>query len=413
MDKQTFLKYFDHIPAQFPAQAKARALLHNGLDFPTTRNEKWKYTRVAPLLARSYRVTDDVHPDVKLPGTHNPRIVLINGTFSESHSSNLPKGVECTSFTQASQEQKNRIVERLAKLSGSDGEAFPALNTAYFKDGLYLAVPDGFITGDTVEICHITNGADSAVNLRMMIVLGANSSVKFSLRLLGIDAQDSFTNATTEIFVGANAATELNLIEAMGNDADLITATYVHQEKASRFRVNTVTKTGRLVRNNVYLAIDGEGCEADMYGLYLTDGKQHVDNQTFADHRKPNSRSNELYKGIMGGESTGVFNGKIMVHRNAQLTNAFQSNQNILLGKRATINTKPELEIYADDVKCSHGCTVGQLDSEALFYLRSRGLDEKQAKRLLIRAFAAEVIDAISDEALKSECESFIQDRFQ
>ncbi|MDP4963624.1 MAG: Fe-S cluster assembly protein SufD, partial [Salibacteraceae bacterium] len=219
----------------------------------------------------------------------------------------------------------------------------------------------------------------------------------------------SFTNAVTEVVAEAGSNGKLYLLQEEGDESNQINSTHIVQKASSTFSVLTVTMSGALVRNNLNFAITGEGCESNLNGLYFTSGNQHVDNHTYADHQVANCNSNELYKGVMTDKSTGVFNGKIMVHQAAQKTNAFQSNQNILLTDRATINTKPELEIYADDVKCSHGCTIGQLDEEAMFYLQSRGLGKMAATKLLLNAFASDVVEMVDNEAVKTYIEHWVE----
>jgi len=248
--------------------------------------------------------------------------------------------------------------------------------------------------------------------MRNLIVLGANSKANIITQYEGEGNEEGFTNVVTEAVVGPGAKGGLYIIQNEGDSASHINSTQIEQAKDSQFSVVTVTKSGKLVRNNLNYEVNGEGCESNMYGVCFTRGKQHVDNHTFVDHLLPNCNSNELYKGVMNDKSTGVFNGKIMVRRDAQKTNAFQSNQNVLLTDTASIFTKPELEIYADDVKCSHGCTVGQLDEEATFYLQSRGLSKDDATKLLIQAFASDVIEKVEIEALRESLEAFIHNQF-
>ena len=231
------------------------------------------------------------------------------------------------------------------------------------------------------------------------------------LAFLELWEHKTLKNQVDEIILGENAQGSLYKIQDDCETSYAVGETKVYQPNNSRFSAITITLNGAVIRNNLNIDVDGEGCEANMYGLYLTKGKTHVDNQTEVDHIKPNSYSNELYKGIMDENSKGVFNGKIYVRREAQKTNAFQSNNNVLLSDTATVNTKPQLEIWADDVKCSHGCTIGQLDEEAVFYLRSRGIEEDSARAMILRAFAREVLEKIEYQGLKEYVENEITKR--
>jgi Fe-S cluster assembly protein SufD len=223
--------------------------------------------------------------------------------------------------------------------------------------------------------------------------------------------QPSFTNIVTEIVVQENATVTYTKVQNESDQAYIIGTTQVYQARDSKFSATTVSLSAALIRNNLNIVLDAENCEANLFGLYMLNGSQHVDNHTLVDHAKPRSYSNELYKGIMDGKSTGVFNGKIYVRQDAQKTNAFQSNKNILLSKDASMNTKPQLEIFADDVKCSHGATTGQLDEDMLFYLRSRGIGTNEAKALLMYAFATDIINQIPLEAVRLYVERAIANR--
>lgn len=415
MSKEAFLKQFDSIPASLPLQGIARAEIHNGLDFPTLRDEKWKYTRVSPILEAEYKHHDariDSIESWRTPGLDAVYVVFVNGIYHPALSDELPTGVTMHAMDAVDGLIKEEMLAKLGSLVHLKSEAFHSFNTAYFQDGAYMVVQKNTVVEKPVVLLNIQQGERQATNVRNLIHVGSGAEFSLIHDFEGHHNQGAFTNAVTEFFVDENAKADYYMIENEGDDTSTINALYTSQNRDSRLSIMTVTKSGQLVRNNIHAAITDQGCETNMWGVYLCAGNQHVDNQTYADHQKPNCVSNELYKGVMADRSTGVFNGKIMVHKDAQQTNAFQSNQNILLSDRATINTKPELEIYADDVKCSHGCTVGQLDEEALFYLRSRGLGMEAAHQLLIRAFAAEVIENIKIEALRDDVERFIESRF-
>ncbi len=415
MSKADFLKQFDSIAALFPIQGKARAAIHNGLDFPTTRDEYWKYTRVAPIVSTDYKQhAPDLNSvaDFEIQDGEFKTLVFVNGVYNSKLSDTMPEGVEVHSIAHASGEAKNEMLEHLGAYVSDKNHAFNALNTSYFVDGAFIKVKEQTEVSDPIRILHVSHGEKQATNSRNLILVGKHAQVSFIHQFEGKENDGAFTNALMELVVEEEANASYYLIENEGEQTSHINTTQVVQKRSSTCSVVTVTKTGKLVRNNLNFSITDQGCESNLYGIYFTSDQQHIDNHTYADHQMPNCNSNELYKGVMADRSTGVFNGKIMVHRDAQQTNAFQSNQNILLSDRASVNTKPELEIYADDVKCSHGCTIGQLDEEALFYLQSRGLGKQEASHLLVRAFASEVLELIEVPELRSDIERFVERKF-
>lgn len=416
-DKLSFLEQFDHIPAQFPIQGESRAVIHNGLDFPTTRDEYWKYTRVAKLVSASYNQIGLSSVDISslvIPELDAHLIVIINGIFSADHSiKESVSGLSIQSIAALEGDEKALALEHLGRHIESKSNAFTALNTAYFQDGIFIKVDKNAVIEKPIYILNVSTGERQATQTRNLILVGDNAKVEIVNHFVGNDNSGSFTNAVTEIVAEAGSHGKVYLLQEEGDEANQVNSTHIVQKASSTFSVLTVTMSGALVRNNLNFAITGEGCESNLNGLYFTSGNQHVDNHTYADHQVANCNSNELYKGVMTDKSTGVFNGKIMVHQAAQQTNAFQSNQNILLTDRATINTKPELEIYADDVKCSHGCTIGQLDEEAMFYLQSRGLGKDAAVKLLLNAFASDVIEMVDNEAVKTYIEQWVEKKMK
>ena len=416
-DKKRFLDQFDHLTVTLPLQADARAAIHNGLDFPTTRDEYWKYTRVNGILQKDFTLHEESIDSIDAYKIHNldaHYVVFVNGIYrAELSDGDLPRGVEMTSIQSTEGERKQQMLTHLGVHIDSDKNAFNAFNTSYFQDGAFLTIAKDVIVEKPIVILHVSSGENNAANMRNLVLIGQHAKVDVVTLHRGLNNQGTFNNVVSEIVAEEGAKGGLYIIEDEGVQTTHINSTQVVQERNSTFQVLTVTRSGQLVRNNLNFSIKDEGCESNMFGVYFTDDNQHVDNHTYADHQKPHCNSNELYKGVMGGKSTGVFNGKIMVHQDAQQTNAFQSNQNILLSDRATINTKPELEIYADDVKCSHGCTIGQLDEEAMFYLRSRGLGQEAATMLLIQAFAGDVLENVEIEALRLDLEDFIHQKFE
>ena len=280
-------------------------------------------------------------------------------------------------------------------------------------DGAFIFIPEKTVIPQAIHILYLTDSVDGNVITfpRNLTIASQFSQVLIVESYHSISNQISFTNAVTEIIAEENANVDYYKIQDENNASFQINNTQIKQERNSNVSSNTITLDGALVRNNLNYLINGEGCETHLFGLYLLNGKQHVDNHTLVDHAVPHCLSNELYKGIMKDQSSGVFNGRIMVRKDAQKTNAFQSNKNILLSDNAHVTTKPQLEIFADDVKCSHGATTGQLDQEALFYLRSRGIAKDKAMALLVHAFASDVIDKVKIDKLKINLLHLISER--
>lgn len=293
-------------------------------------------------------------------------------------------------------------------------EAHAALNTALFEKVLVIRVKKGTQISDELILNQAIEYAGNAfATTRLLIEVEDNASLKCQLRFTGATASErSLHNHLTEIFVGQNANLEFNITQEIAN-GNLVNTTEVFCQRDSNFTTNTFQLSGKLLRNNLNIRLKGENIETHLNGFYMLNGKELFDNHTLVDHLVPHCESNETYRGILAGNSTGVFNGKVFVHPDAQKTNGYQSNNNILLSDDATMNSKPELEIYADDVRCSHGSTTGQLDEDAVFYLRARGLDEFGAKALLLTAFASEVLNSVSNDALREELETKIQSKLK
>jgi Fe-S cluster assembly protein SufD len=293
----------------------------------------------------------------------------------------------------------------------SDG--FKALNMAVAGDGVFIYVPDNVEVKDTLQIINILNKPSLAVNVRNLLILGKNAR----LRLLhcddSVNHHAGFINKVNEVFLDENAELELYKLQNLNDETVLLNQTAISQMASSRLKVNAFSLNGGMIRNEIHDFMNGQGAWSDIRGLYLMDQKQHIDNQVNVYHNVPHCDSNQLFKGILDNEATGVFNGYIYVKRNAQQTNAFQRNANILLTKTARIDTMPHLEIYADDVQCSHGASVGQLDNEAMFYLMQRGIPFADARMLLMYAFADAVINEISIEALRISIEDMVKKRLR
>lgn len=390
------------------------------LGFPSTRNEEWKYTNLKPALSHDYDLNAtgsvaaaDLQP-VLVPDADAHVLVFVNGVYQAASSRIQPSdGITITTFGEALEEHPALVEKHFAQIAEYQKDALTALNTAFAQEGVFVHVPDKKTLAHPVYLYFISDGrqAKPFSQPRNLVVVGRESTAKLVEVFHTIGANNSFTNVVTEISVGENASVEYYKVQDESENAHHVGTTQAHLARDSRFSAYTVSLKGALLRNNLNLILDGSNVEAHMYGLYLLDGKTHADNHTLADHRQPNSYSNELYKGILDGRSTGVFNGKVFVRQIAQKTNAFQSNRNLVLSKEASMNTKPQLEIFADDVKCSHGATVGQLDEDMLFYLRTRGIPAENARALLMRAFAEDVLTTISIAPLRQYIEQRIARR--
>jgi Fe-S cluster assembly protein SufD len=391
------------------------------LGFPTTKHEEWKYTNLRSLLGQDFewnlkshiKEQELTHTGIKLDDAY--RLVFVNGIF-DSALSTLPTSEEITvlPLAEAFLQKKEVVAPYFAAFANYREETFTALNTAFAQHGVFIQVANNKLIDKPVLLYFISDAKSAKVasQPRNLFVLGKNSSVKIVEDFLTFGEHATFTNAVTEIIVQENASLEHYKIQNESPQAYQINTTQVYQLRDSRTTSVTVSLNGALVRNNLNIVLDAENCEANMYGLYVLNGKTLVDNHTLVDHAKPNSYSNELYKGILDGKSTGVFNGKIFVRQDAQKTNAFQSNRNIILSPEASMNTKPQLEIFADDVKCSHGATTGQLDEDMLFYLRARGIGLDAARALLMYAFAGDVLNHIPLSPVKEYIEKIITNRF-
>ncbi|MDF2435963.1 MAG: sufD [Bacteroidota bacterium] len=341
-------------------------------------------------------------------------IVIVNGRLSEEHTrfNNNISGLQIMSVADAS--SNSSFQKHYAQYADVNADPFIALNTLLASGGVFIHVDRNTVVEFPVHIIHVSSSAQSIiVNQRNLIVLEENAQLNVIESFLTANGSEKvFNNALTEIFVAENAVLNHNKIQEEAENGHLLNTTQVLQKKQSVFSTNNFTLSGMFIRNNLNIVLDDEHIESNLNGLYLTKGHQTVDNHTLVDHRKPNCNSNELYKGIIEEKSTATFNGKIFVRKDAQKTNAFQSNKNILLSDDGTINTKPQLEIYADDVKCSHGTSTGKLDEDKIFYLRARGLSEDSAKKLLMHAFASEVVEKVKIEELRDYIEQKITQRF-
>ena len=377
--------------------------------FPTTRVEEWKYTRVAKLGKTSFinspSIVEDITPFI-IDET-KCTFVFVNGHYSEDLSSRqMPKGVSCTPLSECS---KHQVPESIVSIKG---EVFNAINTAYLNDGALINIEPNTKVQQTIQIIHIMSGDSVISNFKVIINAGEFSESSVVQGFFTEGNGTNFCNNILEITVEQNAFFSIDKIQSESINTSHISTDQVKQNSNSTFTINTLTLNGGLVRNNLNIDVIGQNCSTNLNGAYILKEKQHVDNHTTVDHTVANCESNELYKGVIDDNSTAVFNGKVFVRQDAQKVNAFQSNSNILLSNAATVNSKPELEIYADDVKCSHGSTTGQLDEEAIFYLRSRGVSEIKARQLMVRGFIDNVLKKIENKNVYSFVLKTLKERF-
>ncbi len=391
------------------------------LGFPTTRHEEWKYSNVKNLVNQAFEFNAETNFSAKdleempIPNLEGNILYFINGIYNTELSSIVSPDSELQilTFAEAAKTQPELVEQYFNKYSDYQDNAFTALNTAFAQNGVFVHVPDNKVVAQPIILRFISDARtlNVASQPRNLIVVGKRSEVQIAEAYRSFGENASFTNAVTEFVVGEEANVHYYKVQNESDKSYHIGTTSVLQAGKSVFTANTVTANGGFVRNNLNIKIDGEYAEANMFGLYIPNGKQHIDNHTAVDHAKPNSNSNELYKGILKGKSTGVFNGKIFVRQDAQKTNAFQSCKNVLLSEDASMNTKPQLEIWADDVKCSHGTTTGQLNDDALFYMQARGISKDSARALLTLAFAQDVIDKFEIVAIKEYLQTLIEEK--
>jgi len=413
MENTTFTNLFApfdraNSAACFRALRQAARTRLAGLPWPSTRSEDWRFTNVSALVQTPFELPQ-VGQTVDLgmlPAPSTPdgiRIVFINGRYAHafSRTTAIPDGVDIGSLSDANS-------ELLARLGRDDDSVFTTLNTSFLGDGVYIVVPAGKIIEQPIEVLYVSQaaGKPTITNPRTLLILGKNAQATIVERYLGTGAY--FTNAVTEIALAEHAVCDHVKVQQESMAAFHIASTHIVQSARSNFTTHYLSLGGSLVRNEVRVRFDGEHAEATVNGLYLAHGKQHMDNFTVIDHAQPNCASHEVYKGILDEHAHGVFNGKIFVRKDAQKTDAKQTNKVLLLSDDATINTKPQLEIFADDVKCTHGATIGQLDANQLFYLQSRGIPLDAARRLLTFAFANDVVGRLKIEALRTELEARI-----
>jgi len=423
-----YLSQFEQIAPQLPGagldwMARTRRDARDSfasLGFPTPRLEDWKYTRVAPIEKRSFRPYQGKGVGLGVDGLdgfewqdlESHRLAFVNGRYSSTLSAlgKLPKGVTVTSLAEAIDREPEVLEAHLARYADPRGQAFAALNTAFLCDGAFVRLARGVKLDEPLHLVFLSTPQqyDLCSQPRVLVVGEEDTRLVVIESYGGIGESAYLTNALTELSLAEGASVEHYKIQRESAKAFHIATVEAHQSRDSRFVSHAVSLGASISRNDINVRLDAEGADCELNGLYLGKGRQHTDFHTRIDHEKPHGSSREFYKGILTGHARGVFDGRVYVHPDAQKTDAQQSNSNLLLSRDAEVDTKPQLEIYADDVKCSHGATVGQLDENMVFYLRSRGIEERAARGLLTYGFARDVLERMSIGAVRDQLAELI-----
>jgi len=418
----SFLAFEDTVDLDSPVHELRSEAIKKFEDegFPNKKQEAWKYTSLNALQKVDFSLFPKVgaleYKEVKSYFLHeidSYKIVFIDGVYSSYLSDTTHEGMDiCLMSAALTKPTYKEVIDRYFNKAVQD-ESLTHLNTAFSKEGAYIYIPKGKAPKKPIQIMHFSTGSEAAQMLqpRNLIVLEEGAEAQIIERHQNLTENEVFTNVVTEIFVGERANLDYYKVQNDKENASLVDNTYIDQKANSVASVHTFSFGGKLTRNNLNFYQDGSHIDSVLKGITLLGEKQHVDHYTLVHHAQPNCESHQDYKGIYGENSTGVFNGKIIVDQIAQKTNAFQQNNNILISDKATINTKPQLEIFADDVRCSHGCTIGQLDEDALFYMQSRGIAKKEATALLMYAFANNVLESVRLGALKNRINGIIAEK--
>lgn len=392
---------------------------------PTRKNENYKYTNLHPQFTPDFDFIlhkEETDADLNevfrcdVPQLNTHLTLTYNGWFYNGNTGagNLPAGVILDSLEKVARNHPELVQDYYSKLADTSEDPLVALNTAFAKDGYFLYVPKNTRLDKPIQLINLLKAADSSmVNQRNVIVIDEGASAQVVICDHTLNLKQYLSNTVTEIFVDKNGRFEYYTLQNQHNNTTSLNSIYVQQEKNSTAETHTMSLHGGLIRNNLKFILNGENADAHMYGMAFLDRSQHVDNFTKVEHAKPHCQSNQVYKNVLDDQSTGAFSGQIHVVRDAQKTNAFQRNNNLLLTDKAAMHTKPQLIIDADDVKCSHGATVGQIDEEAIFYLRTRGIEEGKARMMMMNAFAHEVVEQIKIEALRNRIDELIEKRLK
>jgi Fe-S cluster assembly protein SufD len=410
-------------PDWLPALRRRAFDRFSALGFPTTRDEDWHFTSVTPIAERTFKAvkpaattltSSDLAPWLVDAAWH--RLTFVNGRFEPALSqfAGLPAEVQVTTLSEALKAEPAWVEQHLGSLAGFDRAAFTALNTAFMQDGVVVRIPKGVEVDTPIHLLHVTDAQaeGAALHPRILVVAEPLAQVVLVESYVASGKPSYLMNAVGEVVVGNGARVDLYKVQRESTEAFHVGTTQVTQGRDSIFHSFSYAAGAALSRTNVYTRLAGEGGEARLNGLYVLDGAQHADHQTFVEHLAEGCASRELYKGILDGASHGVFNGKVYVAPEAQKTDGKQTNKALLLSDRARVDTKPQLEIFADDVKCTHGATIGRIDESALFYLRSRGIPADDARAVLTYAFAAESLETIEVDALRLQLERGVFERF-
>ncbi|MHC4696632.1 MAG: Fe-S cluster assembly protein SufD [Planctomycetota bacterium] len=385
------------------------------LGFPTTRHEEWRYTNVAPIARTPFgqpghdgaRVSPEQIAPCGLGGAEAASLVFVDGYYAPNLSSpgSQPEGVSVESLGAALEAGVPIVKAHFARHSSYEDHAFTVLNTALMEDGAFIHIPRSTVVTAPVHLLFVStsDGKPIASHPRNLIVADTSSQVTVVETYVGLGSGTHFTNTVTEVVVGENAVVDHYKVERGADGAFHVGTLQLHQQRSSTVSSYTASLGGGLVRNDISAVLNGEGCECTLNGLYMVTDTQHVDNHLVVDHAKPHCHSRESFKGVLDGHGRGIFSGRIIVRDGAQKTDAKQSNMSLLLSKDAQVESKPQLEIFADDVKCTHGATIGQVSEEAIFYLRSRGISEEAARSLLVYAFANESVGDVRVEPLREQ----------
>ncbi len=420
----SFMAFENNVDVDHPVHDIRTEAIRNfeAKGFPTKKEEAWKYTSLNSILKTDFSIFPkeenalEYHQVKKyfLHEIDTYKIVFIDGIYSSYLSETTHDGVDiCLMSSALTKPMYQQIVDVYFNKAASKEESLTTLNTAFSREGAYIYIPKNKAPKKPVEIIHFATGNEASLMLqpRNLIIAEENAELQVLERHQSLTGNPVLTNCVTEIFAAKNAIVDYYKVQNDSEHATLIDNTYIAQKDKSVVNVHTFSFGGKLTRNNLNFYQHGEYIESTLKGVTILGEKQHVDHHTLVHHTQPNCESHQDYKGIYGERSTGVFNGKIIVDKIAQKTNAFQQNNNVLISDHATINTKPQLEIFADDVKCSHGCTIGQLDEDALFYLQSRGIPQKEATGLLMYAFANNVLESVRLPELKKRINKLIANK--
>jgi Fe-S cluster assembly protein SufD len=412
---EKLIEHSKTIPKTFGTVQQKAAGIFAEKAVPSRKDEEWKYTNIRPLFEKPY----SLHPPEpkvsaeafagQFPFLSNGTVIsMVNGKVIDLDSIKLPAGFKAEMVENP--EKNSLFSKHFAQLANDEKDSLTALNTSLISRCLFISVDENAVITSPVYIIHIAS-SDEPVMLQNRLLIHCGKNAKADITLLHCSDKpksETFTNMVSEIVINENASLEVNLLEQENAVSNTITASYCRVEKDAKFRINTFTAGGSLTRNKLQITLAGEGSEAILNGLYLLAGKMHVDNHTSVIHAVPHGTSNQTYKGVISDEAQGVFNGRIVVEPHAQKTQAYQSNKNLLLSRNAAVYSKPQLEIYADDVKCTHGATTGQIDEDALFYLRARGINKQNALALLVQAFAGDVMEGMENASVREYLHHFI-----